>query len=75
MPSFCIIINENTKESTMWVGKNREEGKWFDCAPEDFEGSKEFARVLQTCPDPEALMFEIGQAWSDHYNEEDEDNS
>jgi len=55
MPSFCIIINENTRESAMWVGKNREDGKWFVGAPEDFDGTKEFARVLQTCPDPEAL--------------------
>ena len=75
MPSFCIILNDKTRESHMWVGKNREEGKWFLSAPEEFEGMKEFAKVLQTCPDPEALMLEIGQQWSDHYNEEDENNS
>ena len=75
MPSFCIILNDNTKESHMWVGVNREEGKWFSSAPEEFEGMKEFARVLEACPDPEALMIEIGQQWSDHYNDKDENNS
>ena len=75
MPSFCIIINENTRESKMWVGKSREEGKWFACAPEDFEGTKEFARVLQEVEDPEALMREIAKGWGDQYEGWDENNS
>ena len=71
MPAFCIIQNHNTKESFMWVGRSRKDGKWFASGPEEFDGMEEFTKVLENHHDPEALLFEIGSIWS---KEKDEEN-
>jgi hypothetical protein len=72
MPSFCIIQNNNTRESFMWVGKDNRDGQWFASGPEDFDGTAEFAKVLENHDDPEALLFELGSLWRQEKDEEND---
>jgi|TARA_R110002020_G_scaffold309189_3_gene524745 hypothetical protein len=47
----------------MWVGRNVEEGKWFESGPEEFKGMNDFVKVLESSDDPELLLKEIGSLW------------
>ena len=63
MAAFCIIQNFKSRETFMWVGRNVEEGKWFESGPEEFKGMNDFVKVLESSDDPELLLKEIGSLW------------
>ncbi len=61
MPSFCLIQNDNTKESFLWVGNNRIEGKWFKEQNESFIDLKAFTEILRNSDDPEGVIRELAK--------------
>ena len=73
MPAFCIIQNDNTRETFMWIGRDAKEGNWFPSGPDEFQGVERFLEVLENHEDPEQLLFEIGSIWNERKKKKDVD--
>ena len=48
----------------MWIGRNRSHGNWSTPEKDEFDGMRDFAKVLEFSEDPEKLLREIGYLWN-----------
>ena len=73
LPAFCIIQNDNTRETFMWLGKDARHGQWFPSGPDEFEGFERFLKVLENHEDPGQLLLEVTSIWDERKKKKDVD--
>ena len=61
---YCVIQNENTRETFVWFGQNEFDGRWLKLGEREFDGFKELNEILFNSKNPSETLYTIASEFN-----------